>query len=104
MEETVINTNSTVNKSQEITVNIRINSSQKTCPVLIKENATLRDLLLKAGFGVSAKFFINSKGYLDLEYLNKIYNILMNYKSISVEEKEVLQKEFHDINDVYNSA
>ena len=71
MEETVINTNSTVNKSQEITVNIRINSSQKTCPVLIKENATLRDLLLKAGFGVSAKFFINSKGYLDLEYLNK---------------------------------
>ena len=52
------------------------------------------------------RFFLNENkdNEIDLEYLNKIYNILMNYKSISVEEKEVLQKEFHDINDVYNNV
>ena len=69
MKETVVNTDGT----QEITVNIRIasTSGQKITSVSIESDATLRDLLLKAGFRVSAKFFINSKGYLDLEYLNK---------------------------------
>ena len=69
MKETVVNTDGT----QEITVNIRIasTSGQKITSVSIKSDATLRDLLLKAGFRRSPKFFINSKGYLDLEYLDK---------------------------------
>ena len=41
---------------------------------------------------------------INIEFLNKIYNILLNYNQIEQKEKDILNKEYNDILDVYNNV
>ena len=40
---------------------------------------------------------------INIDFLNKIYNILLNYNQIEAKEKEILKKEYEDILNVYNN-
>ena len=52
------------------------------------------------------RYFLNEKkdNEIDLEFLKKLYEILMNYNDINNDEKEILKKEYKDIIDVYNNV
>ena len=40
---------------------------------------------------------------INIDFLKKIYNILLNYNEIGQKEKEILKKEYNDILNVYNN-
>ena len=51
-------------------------------------------------------YFLNEDkdNEIDIEFLNKIYNILLNYNNIDEKEKEILKKEYGEILNVYNNV
>ena len=52
------------------------------------------------------KYFLNENkdNEIDLEFLKKLNDILLNFDDISNEEKQILTKEYNDIIDVYNNV
>ena len=51
-------------------------------------------------------YFLNEDrdNEIDLEFLKKLHDILINYNKIGNDEKEILKKEYNDIIDVYNNV
>ena len=66
-----------------------------------KRNNTLRISIVFFRY-----YFLNEeKDYeIDIEFLNQIYNILLNYDIIDDKEKEILKKEYTEIINVYNNV
>ena len=52
------------------------------------------------------KYYLNENkdNEIDLEFLKKLYEILMNFNYISNEEKDILTKEYNNIIEVYNQV
>ena len=53
-----------------------------------------------------ANYYLNEDkdNEIDLEFLKKLYDILMNFNDISNEEKDILRKEYNNIIEVYNQV
>ena len=51
-------------------------------------------------------YFLNEDkdNEIDIDFLNQIYNILLNYNNIDEKEKEILKKEYGEIVNVYNNV
>ena len=88
----------------------KLNKKQKSYPEeyirgLYNEIAR-RNNTTRISIALFNRYFLNEKkdDEIDLEFLKKLYEILINYNDISNDEKEILKKEYKDIIDVYNNV
>ena len=84
-------------KKEDMKKNIYPNEFIKSEYDEIKE----RNNTTRIPIGLFSYYFINkeNKNRIDIDFVNKIYEILQNYDEISKEEKRLLKKEYNLIND-----
>ena len=88
----------------------KLNKKKKEYPEefirgLYKE-ISLRNNTQRISVVLFAKYFLNENkdNEIDLEFLKKLYDILMNFNDIRNEEKDILRKEYNNIIEVYNQV
>ena len=93
------------NKSKDIKENIKQNIYPEEFIISIYNEIKKRNNTLRISLIFFKIYFLNKEkdNEIDIDFLKKIFNILLNYNEINEEEKNILKKEYSEIISLYKN-